>query len=117
MTIGTAANGLQHEDVVVGDGVQAMADRYITVYYTGWFYKNGQADKKFDSNRDHSGPFAFHLSGGMAIEGWDEGVQGMEVSGARKLIIPAALGYGACCAGDVISLNATLPFEADLLEV
>ena len=117
MTIETTASALQYEDVVVGDGAEATAGKYVTVHYTGWLYDNGQAGKKFDSSKDRNDPFAFPLGAGHVIKGWDEGVQGMKVGGTRKLIIPAALGYGARGAGGVIPPNATLLFEVDLLEV
>ena len=43
MTIETTASGLQYEDVVVGDGAEATAGKYVTVHYTCWLYENGQA--------------------------------------------------------------------------
>ena len=103
MTIETTASGLQYEDVVVGDGAEATAGKYVTVHYTGWLYENGQAGKKFDSSKDRNDPFAFHLGGGMVIKGWDEGVQGMKVGGVRRLTIPPQLGYGPRGAGGVVA--------------
>lgn len=113
----TTATGLQYEDVVVGEGAEAVAGRKVKVHYTGWLYDNGQVGKKFDSSKDRNDPFVFPLGAGMVIQGWDEGVQGMKVGGTRKLIIPSELGYGAYGAGGVIPPHATLLFEVELLGV
>ena len=111
-------SGLQYTDVVVGKGALAAPGKAVRVHYTGWLQKpDGSAGQKFDSSRDRGDPFAFALGGGQVIRGWDEGVAGMRVGGQRKLIIPAAIGYGARGAGGVIPPNATLLFDVELLDV
>ena len=116
----TTASGLQYIDTTVGDGAEAAAGASVQVHYTGWLYNDTSVDKKgakFDSSKDRGDPFAFDLGAGSVIKGWDEGVQGMKVGGARTLIIPATLGYGARGAGGVIPPNATLMFDVELLAV
>ena len=111
----TTLSGLQIEDTIVGDGAEAKSGHDVTVHYTGWLYKDGAKGKKFDSSKDRGDPFRFELDGGMVIAGWDEGVQGMKIGGARTLIIPAELGYGARGAGGDIPPNSTLIFDVELL--
>jgi FKBP-type peptidyl-prolyl cis-trans isomerase FkpA len=113
----TTASGLQYEDTIPGTGAEAKAGQRVQVHYTGWLYNNGAQGAKFDSSKDRGQPFQFALGAGQVIKGWDEGVQGMKVGGTRRLIIPAALGYGARGAGGVIPPNATLLFEVELLAV
>ncbi len=113
----TTASGLQFEDTFEGSGPVATKGQSVTVHYTGWLYNDGVQGAKFDSSKDRNDPFVFHLGAGMVIRGWDEGVAGMKVGGARTLIIPAALGYGARGAGGVIPPNATLKFDVELLGV
>jgi FKBP-type peptidyl-prolyl cis-trans isomerase FkpA len=112
------ASGLQYEDTKVGSGAEATAGQNVTVHYTGWLQNaDGSAGKKFDSSKDRNDPFQFPLGAGHVIKGWDQGVQGMKIGGVRRLVIPAALGYGARGAGGVIPPNATLIFEVELLGV
>ncbi len=109
----TMPSGLKYVDRVVGTGDGAVARKTVNVHYTGWL-ENG---KKFDSSVDRGQPFSFPLGAGRVIKGWDEGVQGMEVGGKRKLTIPSDLGYGSRGAGGVIPPNATLIFDVELLGV
>lgn len=113
----TTSTGLQYDDTVIGSGPEAKSGQRVTVHYTGWLYQDGAQGAKFDSSKDRNDPFVFSLGAGMVIRGWDEGVAGMKVGGARTLIIPAALGYGARGAGGVIPPNATLKFDVELLGV
>ena len=101
------------EDLLVGDGAEAVAAQEVTVHYTGWLTDG----TKFDSSKDRYQPFSFVLGEGYVIKGWDQGVQGMKVGGTRLLVIPPELGYGAHGAGGVIPPNATLLFKVDLLAV
>lgn len=113
MTTITTDSGLQYEEITMGSGDTAQAGQTVTVHYTGWLTDG----KKFDSSKDRNAPFQFNLGAGEVIRGWDEGVQGMQIGGVRKLTIPANLGYGARGAGGVIPPNATLVFEVELLAI
>ena len=103
--------GLKFEDTVVGEGAVASKGQTVSVHYTGWL-ENGT---KFDSSKDRDEPFVFKLGAGQVIRGWDEGVAGMKVGGARRLTIPSHLAYGDRGAGGVIPPKATLIFEVELL--
>ena len=113
----TTSTGLIIEDIVVGKGATAATGNEVTVHYTGWLWENSAQGTKFDSSKDRNDPFVFSLGRRNVIAGWDEGVQGMQVGGVRKLTIPSDLGYGARGAGGAIPPHATLLFEVELLEV
>jgi FKBP-type peptidyl-prolyl cis-trans isomerase FkpA len=105
-------SGLCQRDVQVGTGTTAAAGHRATVHYTGWLPNGTQ----FDSSRNGE-PFSFEIGAQEVIQGWDEGVAGMQVGGRRQLVIPPDLGYGAQGAGGVIPPNATLVFDVELLAV
>ncbi len=112
------STGLKYADVKIGSGPEARTGNAVIVHYTGWLKgRLGIPGKQFDSSRDRNEPFEFVLGTGGVIKGWDEGVQGMQVGGIRKLIVPSALGYGIKGAGTSIPPNATLEFEVELLRI
>jgi peptidylprolyl isomerase len=102
------------DDIVVGEGDEAVAGKKVTVHYVGVAFRSGE---EFDASWDRGQPFEFKLGKGQVIPGWDAGVQGMRVGGRRKLTIPSAMGYGARGAGGVIQPHEPLVFVVDLLSV
>lgn len=101
------------EDLVTGSGATAVSGQKVSVHYTGTLVDGS----KFDSSLDRGRPFEFKLGAGQVIQGWDQGVAGMQVGGKRRLTIPPELGYGKRGYPPVIPASATLVFEIELLSV
>jgi len=112
--IGSAPTDLIIEDIIIGDGAEAVAGRHVVVHYVGVSASTGE---EFDASWNRGDKFEFPLGAGMVIQGWDRGVAGMKVGGRRRLVIPSHLGYGERGAGGVIQPNETLIFVVDLYEV
>ena len=104
-------SGLQIIDFEVGTGDAAQAGGTVTVHYTGWLTDG----TKFDSSLDRGEPISFRLDG--VIQGWQEGIPGMQVGGKRRLIIPPELGYGEAGSPGGIPPNAELIFDVELVEL
>ena len=109
---GDAPTELVIDDLVVGDGHEAVAGMAVDVHYVGVSWSNG---RQFDASWDRNESFQFRLGAGQVISGWDKGVAGMRLGGRRRLTIPPHMGYGASGAGGVIKPNETLVFVVDLL--
>jgi predicted outer membrane repeat protein len=103
---------LQIEDLVVGTGATASNGDVMVVDYVGTI----QGGSQFDSSYSRGVPFTFTLGAGNVITGWEQGLQGMQVGGKRRLIVPPHLGYGAQWSGQILP-NSTLIFEIELLDV
>jgi peptidylprolyl isomerase len=102
------------DDILVGDGDEAVAGKKVSVHYVGVAFSTGD---EFDASWNRGQAFSFKLGKGQVIPGWDAGVQGMKVGGRRKLTIPSAMAYGARGAGNVIKPHEPLVFVVDLLAV
>jgi peptidylprolyl isomerase len=104
---------LRYQDIVVGTGPEAQPGQLYKVHYTGWLESDGT---KFDSSVDRGEPFEFLQGMHQVIPGWDQGFEGMNVGGKRRLFIPYELAYGASGRGP-IPPKANLIFDVELLDV
>jgi peptidylprolyl isomerase len=105
---------LELDDLVAGEGDEAVKGRIVEVHYVGVSWASGQ---QFDASWDRGKTFRFKLGKGQVIAGWDQGVAGMKVGGRRRITIPPMLAYGKRGAGGVIGPDETLVFVVDLVGV
>lgn len=97
------------EDIVVGDGAEAVAGGLVEVHYVGVDFETGE---EFDSSWSRGQSIEFPLT--SLIQGWKEGIPGMKVGGRRTLICPPNWAYGPVGGGHRLS-GRTLIFVIDLL--
>jgi peptidylprolyl isomerase len=102
---------LQKVDLKEGSGDKVQQGDCITAKYYGTLATNG---KVFDENFTKPLALQLQIGVGQVIQGWDQGIVGMKVGGTRRLVIPAALGYGSQAAGS-IPANSDLVFVVEVL--
>ena len=124
------------EDIKIGTGADAVANKVYKVHYTGYLAADG---KKFDSSYDHPGqpvkdkdgmpvldkdgkpmvgdpqPIAFPQGFGRLIPGFDQGFDGMKVGGKRRIFIPWQLAYGERGRPGPDAAHPGIPSKADLI--
>lgn len=106
---GPTPSELAIDDVIVGDGPEAVPGANVEVHYVGVEYDTGE---EFDSSWNRGESIEFPLRG--LIQGWQDGIPGMKVGGRRKLTIPPEQAYGPAGGGHRLS-GKTLIFVIDLL--
>ena len=97
------------QDLVVGEGPEAVAGGTVEVHYVGVEYDTGE---EFDSSWSRGESIEFPLRG--LIRGWQDGIPGMKVGGRRQLVIPPDQAYCPAGTGNRLS-GKTLIFVIDLL--
>jgi peptidylprolyl isomerase len=101
------------QDLIDGIGRMAREGDTVTVQFVGYLY---DSKKKFVSSWDEGKPFTFTIGAGEVMDGWEEGVEGMEVSDQRELVIPPALTKGGSKMKGVPQ-GETLVYVVDMLKV
>ncbi len=100
------------KDLVVGSGPGAVAEQPLTMNYELVTWSDKQV---LDSSFKRGKPFGLTLGTGQVIQGWDEGLVGVQQGTRRLLIVPPNLGYGE--GGNGVAPNETLVFVTDAVQV
>lgn len=92
-----------------GEGDPPRDGDFLALHYSGYLTDGSL----FDSSRTRGEPFRYRVPGRL-IEGWIMGTEDIRQGGARRLIIPPELGYGAR-ANARIPANSTLIFDVEAI--
>jgi FKBP-type peptidyl-prolyl cis-trans isomerase len=113
----TTDGGVKYRDLQVGSGAEAALGQIAEIHVAGWLDKNGAQGKQLFDTHDRGKPVSFLIGTDKVMEGWNEGVVGMQPGGRRLLMIPAELAYGDREVDDVVPANAKLILIIELLSL
>jgi FKBP-type peptidyl-prolyl cis-trans isomerase len=111
----TTARGAQYKDLKSGTGDVVQTGDVITIHFTGWLDNRGVKGKEIYNTRKQNKPVSFVVGTSRVMQGWNEGVTGMQVGGKRMVHIPPGLAYGSRKIEDDIPANASLIFIFDVV--
>ena len=77
--------------ITEGTGVGAVNGDTVEVHYIGYTSADGVV---FDNSYDRGAPIPVVLGTGGVIQGWDEGLVGLQVGGRYQIDIPVDMAYG-----------------------
>ncbi|MFZ9630117.1 MAG: FKBP-type peptidyl-prolyl cis-trans isomerase, partial [Ilumatobacteraceae bacterium] len=97
-----------------GSGPEANVCDSVTVHYVGVLSADGT---EFDNSYDRGAPFDVTLGLNTVIQGWEQGLIGVQAGGQYQLDIPAALGYGDTGSGDIIKPGDAITFVVDVVKI
>jgi FKBP-type peptidyl-prolyl cis-trans isomerase len=113
----TTGKGLQYKDLKPGTGERAEVGDVATLHFVGWLDdKGGKGREIYDTHR-RGETVSFVIGTDRVMQGWNEGVIGMQQGGKRLVKVPAELGYGSREVQGVVPPNAGLIFVIDLLDL
>jgi peptidylprolyl isomerase len=105
------APGVQAYDLRAGSGEKARPGDELTLHFTGWLGGGAQ----FQTTRTSGKPVTFTLGAGEVIDGWEQGLRGLQAGGVRLLRVQSYAGYGSK-ATTQIPPNSTLLFTVELVK-
>ena len=102
--------GLEYLDFEPGEGKVVEPGSRVALEYEAWLTSGTLIERTLE------GPVEFRVGTGQVIPALDEGVVGMRLGGARRLIVPSDLAYGSHGKGAVPPF-ATLIYDVRVVRV
>ncbi len=109
--------GLRIKDIKTGLGPEAEMGQVATMHFIGWLDEKGVRGREVFNSRVRGEPVRFVIGAQGVMEGWNDGVLGMQAGGQRMLLVPPGKAYGKRRIDDVIPENASLMFRIELIEL
>lgn len=113
ITVEKRDDGLVILEYAKGEGEGIQERDQVAVEYGGWIGNGTQFDT---SRQEGRRPLEFQFRVRSLIQGFDDGVDGMALGAIRRIVIPAALGYGERASGS-IPANSMLFFEVECVSI
>lgn len=107
----TPAEAVEVETLIEGDGRELEPGDFVVVHYYG-VLPDGTS---FDDSWSRGDPFPVTIPGGV-IDGWNEGLIGVQPGERRRLVIGSEKAYGAA-GRPGIPPDSPLAFEIDVIDV
>ncbi|MCL2525871.1 MAG: FKBP-type peptidyl-prolyl cis-trans isomerase [Coriobacteriia bacterium] len=104
---------LEIQDVIIGEGPAVVEGDTVSIDWTG-FYMDGLM---WNSSLRLGAPYTFVVGEGTVVEGWEQGVIGMQVGGERTLLVPSDLAFGAEGAHPMVAPHQDLRFDIILRQI
>ncbi len=101
-------------ELVEGQGDLSVVGDTVQVNYVGVLSADGT---EFDNSYDRGSPLEVTIGSGMVIQGWEQGLIGLQAGGRYQLDIPAELAYGDTGSGDLIKPGDAITFVVDIVSI
>ncbi len=101
-------------ELIEGEGDISVVGDTVQVHYVGVLSADGT---EFDNSYDRGSPLEVTIGSGMVIQGWEQGLIGLQAGGRYQLDIPADLAYGDTGSGSVIKPGDAITFVVDIVSI
>jgi FKBP-type peptidyl-prolyl cis-trans isomerase len=105
-------SGVRYVDLVKGSGPPAKFNDIVHFTYVATF-----ADGQVFEKREPGNPAATRIGFGAPVPGVDEGMEGMQAGGKRKLWVPSRLAYGVAGIPARLPPNTDMIYEVELVRI